>query len=187
MTSTWLGTARQDLAASRILDAAGELFARDGVEAVGMGDVAKAAGCSRATLYRYFPNRDALRMAFVQRSARRLGAELAREVAHIGDPAEQLETAVLQAVAAVRADPLLATWFDPESAGIAVGIASGSEVIESLAEEFLGSRASVAGTKAGEAARWTVRVVVSLLSMPGRDADEELRFVRNVLVPAVLG
>lgn len=186
MTNTWLGTSRQDLAATRILDAAGELFARDGVEVVGMGDVAKAAGCSRATLYRYFPNRDSLRMAFVQRSASRLGAELAGRVAHIEDSAEQLETAVLQAVAAVRADPLLATWFNPASAGIAADIASGSEVIEALAEEFLADRESVAGAKAGDAARWTVRTVVSLLSMPGRDADEERRFVRNVLVPAVL-
>ncbi|MGB3409828.1 MAG: helix-turn-helix domain-containing protein [Microthrixaceae bacterium] len=187
MTGTWLGAARQDLAATRILDAAGELFAQAGVATVGMAEVAETAGCSRATLYRYFPNRDALRMAFVQRSARRIGAELAVQVADIEDPAQQLETAVLKAVAAVRADPLLATWFNPASAGIAADLAAGSEVIESLAEEFLGNRETVVGAKISEAARWTVRAVVSLLSMPGRDADEELRFVRNVLVPAVLG
>jgi len=38
----------------RILDAAGELFAARGVSAVEMTDIARAAGCSRATLYRYF-------------------------------------------------------------------------------------------------------------------------------------
>ncbi|HPY25671.1 MAG TPA: helix-turn-helix domain-containing protein, partial [Mycobacterium sp.] len=42
---------------ARILHAAGELFAERGVDAVEMQDIARAAGCSRATLYRYFENR----------------------------------------------------------------------------------------------------------------------------------
>ena len=100
MTATWLGAAREELATTRILDAAGELFARDGVAPVGMAEVAEAAGCSRATLYRYFPKRDALRGAFVRREARRLGDELARKVAQTADPAKRFEAAVLGAVAA---------------------------------------------------------------------------------------
>ena len=40
--------------ATAILDAAAALFAERGVNAVGMGEVARAAGCSRATLYRWF-------------------------------------------------------------------------------------------------------------------------------------
>ncbi|MBK6855551.1 MAG: TetR/AcrR family transcriptional regulator [Microthrixaceae bacterium] len=39
----------------RILDAAAGLVARWGVAKTSLGDVAKAAGCSRATLYRSFP------------------------------------------------------------------------------------------------------------------------------------
>ena len=51
MTSTeWLRAERATLAAEQILDAAGVLFAEHGVAAVGMADVAGAAGCSRATL-----------------------------------------------------------------------------------------------------------------------------------------
>lgn len=183
MTSTWLAGEREELASTRILDAAGELFARDGVASVGMADVAAAAGCSRATLYRYFSNRDELRMAFVQREARRLGAELARKVRTTSDPARRLETAVLGAVDAVRADPLLAAWFAPGAAGIAVDLAAGSEVIESLAGGFVGDGD---GDRDSDVARWVVRAVVSLLAMPGRDRAEERRFVRHVLVPAVL-
>lgn len=182
MTASWLAGEREELASTRILDAAGELFAVQGVAAVGMAEVAAAAGCSRATLYRYFANRDELRMAFVQRETRRLGAEIATRTSRIADPAKRIETAVLRAVDAVRGDPLLAAWFAPDSAGIAVDLAAASEVIESMAAGFVG------GDHAdGDGARWIVRAVVSLLTMPGRDRAEERRFVRHVLVPAVLG
>ena len=40
-------------AADRILDATLALIARWGVAKTALGDVAKEAGCSRATLYRY--------------------------------------------------------------------------------------------------------------------------------------
>ena len=41
-----------------ILQAAETLFLRDGIENTTMIDIAKQAGITRATLYRYFPNRD---------------------------------------------------------------------------------------------------------------------------------
>src|SRR4051812_44758041 len=59
-------------ATDRILDAAGKCFAERGVARTSIGDIARAAGCSRPTVYRYFDDRDALRTAFVHREARRL-------------------------------------------------------------------------------------------------------------------
>jgi hypothetical protein len=78
---------------------------------------------------------------------------------------------------------MLSAWFGPDSTGIATDLAGASEVIESLASGFLGDL----GAGEADAARWVIRGVVSLLSMPGRDRAEERRFVRRVLVPAVLG
>ena len=60
MAGDWLAERRTEVAADRILDAADELFARQEAATVGMNEIATAAGCSRATLYRYFENRDAL-------------------------------------------------------------------------------------------------------------------------------
>ncbi|HEY4797425.1 MAG TPA: helix-turn-helix domain-containing protein, partial [Mycobacterium sp.] len=68
----WLSERRTEIAADRILDAAEELFTRDDPASVGMNEIARAAGCSRATLYRYFDNREALRTAYVHRETRRL-------------------------------------------------------------------------------------------------------------------
>jgi TetR/AcrR family transcriptional regulator, mexCD-oprJ operon repressor len=48
-----------DRVAAGILDTAADVLARRG-EAASMAEIADAAGVGRATLYRYFPNRDAL-------------------------------------------------------------------------------------------------------------------------------
>src|SRR5246127_658014 len=68
----WLSERRTEVAADRILDAAEELFTGQDPGSVGMNEIAKAAGCSRATLYRYFENREALRTAYVNRETYRL-------------------------------------------------------------------------------------------------------------------
>jgi len=52
-------------ARERILDAAYELFSRRGIHAVGVNDVIERAGVAMATLYRHFPSKDELVLAFL--------------------------------------------------------------------------------------------------------------------------
>jgi AcrR family transcriptional regulator len=49
----------------RILDAAYELFSRRGIQAVGVNEVIEQAGVATATLYRHFPSKDNLVLAFL--------------------------------------------------------------------------------------------------------------------------
>ncbi|MEU6716796.1 helix-turn-helix domain-containing protein [Nonomuraea sp. NPDC046802] len=58
-------SALREHAAAGILDIAATVFAEHG-EAASMTDIAKAAGVGRATLYRYFPSREALVQALYQ-------------------------------------------------------------------------------------------------------------------------
>jgi AcrR family transcriptional regulator len=52
-------------ARERILDAAYELFSHRGIQAVGVNEVIERAGVAMATLYRHFPSKEKLVLAFL--------------------------------------------------------------------------------------------------------------------------
>jgi AcrR family transcriptional regulator len=184
----WLADERGALAAERILDAAAVVFADRGVAATGMAEVAAAAGCSRATLYRYFENRRALHVAFVHREARRVGALVSAEVAGVRDPTRRVVDAALAAIREVRATPVLAAWFRLGDAGIASELAHSSEVIEGLGAAFLSEPAlgDPAEPDVTNRARWLVRVIVSLLTVPGESDADERAMLERFVAPLVV-
>jgi AcrR family transcriptional regulator len=58
-------------ARERILETAYELFARRGIRAVGVDEVIARADVAKATLYRHFPTKNALVLAFLERREQR--------------------------------------------------------------------------------------------------------------------
>ncbi|MEZ5136913.1 MAG: helix-turn-helix domain-containing protein [Acidimicrobiales bacterium] len=50
-----------------ILDAAADLFAERGVVGTEMADIAEAVGIARSSLYRYFPDKDHILLAWFER------------------------------------------------------------------------------------------------------------------------
>jgi AcrR family transcriptional regulator len=174
---SWLKDDRSRLAVDRIVEAAGELFSTHGPDKVSMGEVARAAGCSRATLYRYFSDRRELQLAYVHREARRIGAAVARETAAVEGREARLVAAVLSALRHVRGTPLLAGWFGGSGAAVTADLVQSSEVLGTLGRDFVGDPV---------AARWLLRCVVTLLVMPGRDDAEERAFVERFVVPLVI-
>jgi AcrR family transcriptional regulator len=54
-------------ARERILDGSYELFSHRGIQAVGVDEVIEKAGVAKATLYRHFPSKDDLVLAFLER------------------------------------------------------------------------------------------------------------------------
>ena len=192
MTATSLNWQAQriDAAAQRILDAAEALYATHGVDGVTMRDLAAAAGCSRATLYRYFPSRETVQAAFVDRSADRLAHEVAA-ADRGGDAGDRLIAAVTVALRLVRGNPAFANWFRSDGVATAAQLAVVSPAIESLARSFVaglrgaGSTGTGAGSDA-ERARWLVRVMLSLLTTPGTDPDDEAQMLRTFVVPVMV-
>ncbi len=58
-------------ARERILECAYELFSRRGIRGVGIDEVVQSAGVAKATLYRHFPSKDDLTLAFLERREQR--------------------------------------------------------------------------------------------------------------------
>lgn len=158
----WLTERRTAVAADRILDAADELFTHQDAATVGMNEVARAAGCSRATLYRYFENRDALHTAYVHRETHRVFHQMGDLIGNVTDPRDRLLEGVVATLRNVRESPALSSWFASAQRPIGGEIAERSEVIRALSEAFL---RTLRVDDVERRARWLVRMMISLLAM----------------------
>jgi AcrR family transcriptional regulator len=79
---------------ARVLDAAARLFAAEGVDAVSMEEVARAAGVGKATLYRRYADKGELSAALIDADARAVQAEVLAGLPSAGEdasPRERLE------------------------------------------------------------------------------------------------
>jgi AcrR family transcriptional regulator len=90
---------------ARILAAAGELFYRHGIRAVGVDAIAEAAGTNKMTLYRHFASKDELVAEYLRQSAHAADECWERFArAQPGDPRAQLR-AWLEEMAGHLAEP----------------------------------------------------------------------------------
>src|SRR5580693_169501 len=77
----------------RILAAAGELFYRNGIRAVGVEAIADAAGTNKMTLYRHFDSKDDLVAEYLRRLAAQADTAWDRRATRFpNDPRAQLRT-----------------------------------------------------------------------------------------------
>ncbi len=181
----WLAARRTEVAADRILDAAEQLYTQRDPASIGMNEIARAAGCSRATLYRYFENREALRTAYVHRETHRLSREIKHQIDGVDDPRERLIASIAATLRMVRDSPALASWFAITRPPIGGEMAGQSEVITALAAAFVNSLGAEDPAIVERRARWVVRVITSLLMFPGQDEADERAMIEEFVVPIV--
>lgn len=91
----------------RLMAAALETATIHGLAKLSVGDVARRAGLSRQTLYRYFPSKDALVAALVTDETAKLIAQVAAAAQEDDEPQAALQAALLAALRATRDHPLL--------------------------------------------------------------------------------
>ena len=77
-----------------LLEVASELFYREGINSVGIDQIVREAGVTRATLYRHFPGKEALVVAYLQREDSLLRSVFARGEAEAVSPEHMLESAL---------------------------------------------------------------------------------------------
>lgn len=96
---------RAEARPDEVLDAALALFLEKGFAAAKVEDVAKRAGLSKGSVYLYFPSKDALLEAIVQRALAPLADSTLGQLAHFeGDPRVALTMVISRLIAAMR-DP----------------------------------------------------------------------------------
>jgi AcrR family transcriptional regulator len=88
----------------RILETAQRLFYRDGYRAVGIDTIIAEAGVAKMSLYRHFPSKDDLIVAYLEESNRQYWEWLDDAVADIAGPVDKL-IGIFQAVEALVTSP----------------------------------------------------------------------------------
>lgn len=90
-----------------LLDAAARRYARFGPRKTTMLEVARDAGCSRATAYKHFPSKDALYRSLLERSIRSFVDEVRACIAASGDARAKLRRIVEITVEVYAHNPVL--------------------------------------------------------------------------------
>jgi AcrR family transcriptional regulator len=155
--------------------------------------VAREAGCSRATLYRYFASKQAVLQAAVRTEADRVTGAL-RQAAAGADTLEDAVTAILGAAGdLVRHHPALqfVAAFEPERLLPHLAFAGGDRFLATATDALAPALAPfVDGPETGRAAEWVARVGLALLCSPtppvALDDEPAVRaYVSEFLAPAI--
>lgn len=130
-----------------IVEAAAHIIAKGGLAAFNTNAVAERAGVSIGSLYQYFPNKDALMVALIERSQRQQLARVKAAVDMAGDA--DLDSIVRMLVRAAqqhhRDDPLLASAIDHEEARLPI-----ADMLEGYLEQGGGALGVLLESKLGD-------------------------------------
>jgi AcrR family transcriptional regulator len=192
----WLNEERQELAADRILEAAGGVFVRDGIRGARMGKIAEAAGCARATLYRYFPNKEALLHAYMVQVAKGFGEVLNDRLRGLRSLGDRLVEAVAVSVELIQEREDVAPFFSEEGLGLTAQLTSNAAAMREQLTRQIESESSSGRIQGrlkddvspAEAAEWVTRAIFSFSVLPveARSADELRKYLRKMIVPALV-
>ena len=191
----WAGstpTSDED-AVARILDAVDDVVAEHG-SAIRLADVARRLGVTRQTVYRYFPNADALLIASAMRAVDGFIDQVAEHVRGLGDPVAAVVESVSFAIENLAGDPQLENLLTRRHDGEAItSLTSRTSITFCLSvlhrfEVDWESHGFDVNTL-GALAEMTLRTVQSILTDPGdppREGLELRRFLAQWLGPAIL-
>jgi len=191
----WAGStpASDEEAIARILDAVDEVVAEQG-PAIRLADVARKLGVTRQTVYRYFPNADALLIASAMRAVDGFIDQVVERASGLNDPVTAVVECVSFGIENLSGDPQLENLLTRRREGEAVTSLTSDTAIAFCLSVFhrLDVDWQLHGfdtAALGELAEMTLRTVQSLLTDPGQPPRDGLalrHFLARWLGPAIL-
>lgn len=195
-SADWLNEDRQELATDRILEAAAEVFARDGIRGARMSKIADEAGCARATLYRYYPNKEALLHDYMVRVAKDFEEVLDDKLRGLRLLGDRLVEAVAVSVELIQEREDVAPFFTEEGLGLTAQLTSNAgamreQLVRQIQRESRSNRVQGTlrkGVSAEDAAEWLTRAIFSFSVMPAktRSRSSLRKYLRKMLIPALV-
>ena len=191
----WAGStpASDEEAITRILDAVDDVVSEHG-SAIRLADVARRLGVTRQTVYRYFPNADALLIASAMRAANGFIDQVVEHVSGDNDPVTAVVECVSFAVEKLAGDPQLEGLLTWRPEGRAITSLTSDTAITFCLSFF--QRLDVDWKLHGfddaslsDLAEMTLRTLQSILTDPGSSARDHTtlrRFIARWLGPAIL-
>lgn len=173
----------------RILAAAVVCVRQWGIEKTNLNDIAKQAGVTRPTVYRYFASRDDVLTAALMQSAVSLGQRLLAHAGTFAHPADRLVEAVYFALTELPEEPYLGVILQNDlTAFVSRGAMlneQGWALCTMLMRDLLRG-VPLAEDELAEVTEAVIRMVLSLLLMAGprqREGDDLRGFLRRRLLP----
>ena len=157
---------------AEIKEVARRQLVASGGEELSLRGIAREMGMTAPGLYRYFDSRRSLQLAYIAIVAKRISVDVRAALRTVEGREARLTESIVLALREVRADPALRAWFAPSGAGATSELALSSEAIAAIAP--------------GDAMAWVVRVIVSLLVVPGGSEDSERALIARFVTPSVL-
>jgi AcrR family transcriptional regulator len=181
----------------RLLDAAEGCLGQFGPQKTSMEDVARAAGMSRATVYRYFENRDALLLGVASRQASDLAGEAIQYLGNFNTISDWLVEGLLFTLREIPQRPVFASLVTSLDSSAASKLLLGSTGMIQIGVNVL--RPMFATAKEQGLLRddvnidmlieWLLRVLWTYLNAPSQvatDEDSMRKLFHMMLIPAVL-
>jgi AcrR family transcriptional regulator len=181
----------------RLLDAAEGCLEQFGPQKTSMEDVARAAGMSRATVYRYFENRDALLLGVASRQAATLATEAINFLAEFNTISDWLVEGCLFTLREIPKRPVFASLVTSLDSSASSKILLGSSGMIHIGVNVLRpmfANAKQQGLLRGDIdldmlIEWLLRVLWTFLNASSQvapDEDSMRKLLHMMLIPAVL-
>lgn len=179
----------------RVLDAAEQCFLKFGPQKTSMADISTAANTSRATVYRYFKNRDAVIEGVMLRDAARLFRDVLKHIEQFKSTEERVVESLIYAMEMIENTPRLASLLIPDAALV---VASSTSIYQRLDlythtlfssthfSDFNKLRRDVSPNEMKEFLIQTVFGLLTLKTPASATSATRRKYLKNFLIPSLL-